>query len=351
MVDRAGPRGTGRGGADGGAAFLRVSLVVVGAVTLLLVVPFLQALLSAGLVAYLLAPVNDRVVARLGPTVGTTVTILATVVVVVVPLAVVVGVAADQALAVARTASLPDPGAVQAGLRPWLARVPTPETLTGPLSDTLRTGLRGLLGGVLGVLGGIPGFLVGTVVFLFALFSLLRDGERCVGWLRGVVPLDPATMDTLVARTDALVWAAVVGNAAVAGVQAVLTVLSFVVLGIENVVFWGVATFLLSLLPIIGASIVWIPAVGYLLLVGQVPAAVGLAVYGSVVISGSDNLVRPLVMQRGTDLNAAVLVLGIFGGVSLFGFVGLFVGPVILGLAKTLVDVLGGAPDERIGHR
>jgi len=350
MADRGSPGVPGRDGGDGGATFRSALLVVVGALTLLLVAPFLQALLSAGLVAYLVAPVNDRAVARLGPTVGTAVTILATVVVVVVPLAVVIGVATDQALTVARTASLPDPAAVQAGLRPWLARVPTPEMLTGPLTDAFRTGLRGLLGGLLGVLGGIPGFLVGAVVFLFALFSLLRDGERFVGWLRRAAPLDPATMDRLVARTDALLWAAVVGNAAVAGVQAVLTVLGFVVLGIENVVFWGVAIFLLSLLPIIGASIVWIPAVGYLLLVGRVPAAVALLVYGSVVVSGSDNLVRPLVMQRGTDLDAAVLVLGIFGGVSLLGFVGLFVGPVILGLAKTLVDVLGGLSDEHRGQ-
>jgi len=338
-------------GADGGTTFLRLLLFVVGALALVLAAPALQALLSAALAAYLVAPVNDRLVARLGPTVGTTVTILATVVMVVVPLAVVVGVAVDQALAVARTASLPDAAAVQAGLRPWLARVPTPEMVTGPLSDTLRTGLRGLLGGVLGVLGGIPGFLVGSVVFLFALFALLRDGERLVWWLRRAAPLDPATMDTLVARTDALLWAAVVGNVAVAGVQALLTVVGFLVLSVDNVVFWGVATFLLSLLPIIGASIVWVPAVGYLLLVGRIPAAIGLLVYGSIVISGSDNLVRPLVMQRGTDLNAAVLVLGIFGGVSLFGFVGLFVGPVILGLAKTLVDVLGEVGDGRAGQR
>jgi len=338
-------------GADGGVTFLRLLLVVVGALALLLVAPFLQALLWAGVIAYLVAPVNDRVAARLGPTVGTTATILAAVVVVVVPVAVVVGVAAEQAFAVARTTSLPDAATVQADLRPWLTEAPAPAALTGPMIDALRAGVGGLLGGVLGVLGGLPGIAVGSVVFLFALFYLLRDGERFVRWLRRAAPLDPATMDTLVARTDALLWAAVVGNVAVAGVQAVLTVLGFVALGVENVVFWGVATFVLSLLPIIGASIVWVPAVGYLLLVGRVPAAIGLLVYGSVVVSGSDNLVRPLVMQRGSDLNAAVLVLGIFGGVSLFGFVGLFVGPVLLGLTKTLVDVLAGRPDEGLGNR
>jgi predicted PurR-regulated permease PerM len=259
---------------------------------------------------------------------------------VVVPLAAIVGIAADQALSVARTASLPDANAVHTWVRPWLPSALEPDALAGPVAEAVRTGLRGLLGGVLGVLGGIPGAAVGAVVFLFALFALLRDGDRLLGWLRHVAPLSPATADVLVRRTDALLWAAVVGNVIVAGIQALLTVAGFVVLGIDNVVFWGVATFALSLLPLIGASIVWIPAVVYLLLAGNLAGAVGLLVYGTVVISGSDNLVRPLAMRRGTNMDSAVLVLGIFGGVSLFGFIGLFVGPVVLGLAQTLVDVL-----------
>jgi len=117
-------------------------------------------------------------------------------------------------------------------------------------------------------------------------------------------------------------------------------VAGFVAVGFDNIAFWAVATFALSLLPIIGASIVWLPAVAYLLVVGDLPAAVGLFVYGTVVISGSDNVVRPLAMQRGADLNSGVLVVGIFGGLAVFGFVGLFVGPVVLGLGKALVAEL-----------
>ena len=108
----------------------------------------------------------------------------------------------------------------------------------------------------------------------------------------------------------------------------------------RSVVFLGVATFALSLLPLIGASVVWIPAVAYLVLVGRLLEAAGLLVYGSVVVSGSDNFVRPMAMRRGADLNPGLLVLGIFGGVAVFGFLGLFVGPVVLGLAKEVVDVL-----------
>lgn len=125
-----------------------------------------------------------------------------------------------------------------------------------------------------------------------------------------------------------------------AGIQAVLTVLAFLVLGFDGLVFWGVLTFALSLLPLIGASIVWIPGVAYLALVGDAPGAVGLLAYGTFVISGSDNLVRPLAMERGANLNAGLLVVSIFGGVAVFGFVGLFVGPVVVGLAVAVTELL-----------
>jgi len=320
--------------------FLRLLLVLSGALAIALVAPFLQPILLAGLFAYLVAPMQRRLVPRLGPTAGTAATMVLTVLIAVIPLFVLVSVAARQALDVLRTAEIADPETVG----PFLEAVFGPiarSGLVGPLTDAIQTGLRGLVGGLLGVIGGIPAFLVGAVIFLFTFFYLLRDGDDLVAWLRTAAPLEPAVTDKLLARTDDLLWAAVVGNVIVAALQAVLTVLGFLVIGFDNIVFWGVATFALSLLPIIGASIVWIPAVGYLLLVGNVPAAVGLLVYGSVVISGSDNFVRPLAMHRGAELNSGLLVLGIFGGVAVFGFLGLFVGPVILGLAKSIVELLG----------
>jgi predicted PurR-regulated permease PerM len=94
------------------------------------------------------------------------------------------------------------------------------------------------------------------------------------------------------------------------------------------------------LLPVIGASVVWLPASVYLLLVERPVAAGVLFVVGAVVISGSDNLIRPLVVQRNAQLNTGLVVVGLFGGLAVFGFLGLFVGPVVVGLAKYLVELL-----------
>ncbi|MDS0293781.1 AI-2E family transporter [Halogeometricum luteum] len=337
------------GDSSSSRSFLQVLLAVLGTLTVVLVVPFLQAVLLGGLMAYLVAPVNDRLSRRLGATAGAAATMLATTVVVLAPLLFVLAVAVDQAVALARGAELPDVAALESFLSERFGTsVPGAEMLVEPLGNAVEAGLRGLVGSVGGILGGVSTVLVGAVIFLFAFFVLLRDGDRFVAWIRAVTPLDAATTDELFARTDDLLWAAVVGNVVVAGLQAILTVVGFAVVGFDNVVFWGVATFLLSLLPVIGASIVWIPAVGYLLFVGNVPAAVGLFLYGSFVISGSDNVVRPMAMRRGARLNSGVLVLSIFGGVAVFGFLGIFVGPVVFGLTKTVIELLA---EERADPR
>ncbi|MFC7204535.1 AI-2E family transporter [Haloferax namakaokahaiae] len=329
--------------------FLLLLLILFGSLSFFFVLPFLQAVLLAGLLAYLVYPVNRRLTPRLGRSVGPTVTMFATITVIVVPLLFILSAAVSQAATLLQGAELPDSEAFDAFSQEQLGtNAPTVETLAELVSNAVQTGIGGLLGNIGGILGGISAFLVGAFIFLFTLFFLLRDGDKFIAWLRAVVPLDTETTDELFERTNDLLWAAVIGNVIVAAVQAILTVLGFLVIGFDNLIFWGVATFTLSLLPVIGASIVWIPAVVYLVFVGSIPEAVGLLIYGSLIISGSDNIIRPLAMERGAKLNSGVLILSIFGGVAVFGFVGLFVGPVVIGLTKTIIELLA---DERADPR
>jgi len=320
--------------------FLRLLLIFIGGLSVLLLLPYLQAILAAGLVAYLAVPLSDRLSDRLGRTPAALTTMVVTVLVVLIPVAILVGVAADQAVSLVRGFEIPQGATVESVLESYIGRDIDAANLEESVTGAVETGVRGVLGRSVGILGGLAAGIISTVAFLFTFFALLRDGDRLVGWLRSVTPLDSARMDELLERTDDLLWAAVIGNVIVAAIQAVLTVLAFVVLGFGDLAFWLLATFFLSLLPLIGASIVWIPAVIYLVIIGSIPSAVGLLVYGSIIISGSDNFIRPLAMQRGAELNSALLVLGIFGGVALFGFIGLFIGPVLLGLSKAIVELL-----------
>ncbi|QLH81762.1 AI-2E family transporter [Halosimplex pelagicum] len=336
-------------GDDASRTALRALALAVGALSVLIVVPLFQAVVLGGLLAYLAAPVNERLARRVGATAAALATTVATLAVVVAPLALLVGVAVDQAVSVVRGVEIPDTDSLAVGLREWLGAAGVPAISAGSLGDLGGIVLGGITGQITGAVGLLPTVAVGAVVTLFAFFYLLRDGDALLAWVRANGPLDASTTDELLRRTDDLLWAAVVGNVVVAALQAVLTVLGLVVVGFDDIVFWGVLTFVLSLLPLIGASFVWIPAAGYLAVTGGTVAAAGLAVYGAVVVSGSDNVVRPLAMRRGARLNPALLVVGIFGGIAVFGFLGLFVGPVVLGLGKTLVELLAADRDGARG--
>ena len=191
--------------------------------------------------------------------------------------------------------------------------------------------------GALDLVGSLPGLFIGLTITLFVLFALLRDGERLVAWIQWVLPVDDQVLAELSEGLDELMWASVVGNVAVAAVQAVLLGVGLVVAGVPAVVFLTVATFVLTLLPLVGAFGVWIPAAIYLAASGRPVAGAAMVAYG-LIVTFSDTYLRPALIGQTSAFNAATVVVGIFGGLVAFGAVGLFVGPVVLGGAKLTLD-------------
>lgn len=205
--------------------FLLLLLGLFGALSIVIVYPYLQAILAAGLLAYLLAPIGDRLVDRLGRTTGALLTVLVLVLIVLVPVALLAAVAVDQAVAFADGLRVPDEAIVETILQDHLGVNRDLSSVEQQAGDAAKTAFAGLLAGFLGFLAGVPALVVNAVVFFFALFYFIRDGDRLVDYVREIVPLDAATTDELLERTDDLLWAAVVGNVIVAALQAVLTVM------------------------------------------------------------------------------------------------------------------------------
>ncbi len=313
--------------------FLLLSIGIFAVLAVLLVAPFVQFLLAAVLLGYVLMPVQRRLEPRVGTRVAAATLILVTIFAVVVPIALLVAVAGRQA----RTA-------VDV-LRGFLSGTSPLEAFLGfqiSLNDLLgTTGNNGsvLVRSVLDLFGSLTNVLIGLTVLLFALYYFLTQSGALVQWTRNVTPLSPSIQDEILARLDRLMWAVLVGNVVVAIVQGVLTGVGLFAVGFSNVVFWTVMTTVLSLLPLIGASVVWIPAAAYLFVVGQLPQAIGLFAWGTLVVSLSDNYLRPMVGGHEAKLNPGLFIIGIFGGVVAFGFMGLFFGPILLGILKVLVEV------------
>ncbi|WP_440764750.1 AI-2E family transporter [Natronorubrum sp. DTA7] len=319
--------------------FFVVVGVLVGLLSLLIVLPFLSWILIAVILAYVLRPIDQRLSRRLGSSLSAVLSILVGLAFVVFPIVLILAVAANQASQLFAQFDPQDISQIDDVVAERFGVQVDTAALHDAFTGAVKTGARGLAGNLFSIIGGLPELFIGFTVLFFVLFYLLKDGDSAVEWFRTVVPLEPDVREELFEETGLLLHNSLVGTAAVAATQAVLIGTAFLVLGFSNIVFWVVTTFVAAMIPLVGATIVWIPASGYLLLTGDLVPAIALFAFGAVVISSVDNILRPLVMRRGAELSPALTIVGIFGGIALFRFIGLFVGPIVLGMMELIIDI------------
>lgn len=173
--------------------------------------------------------------------------------------------------------------------------------------------------------------LVSFFMTAIALFFFFRDGERMVNGLRNLIPMEAAHKDAILARLYETLSAVVQGTLVTAAVQGFLAGIGFVALGVPFAVLLGCATAILSLLPM-GAPIAWGGTVVYLLLAGAYVRAVILLVWGTLIVSGADNVIRPWIIGGKTRIPTVFLFFGILGGLQAYGFLGVFLGPTLIAI-------------------
>lgn len=186
---------------------------------------------------------------------------------------------------------------------------------------------------------GTLDFAVNFFVMVYLLFFLLRDGPRLMQRIRHATPLDPAVQARLAKNFSAVVRSTVKGNILVALLQGALGGVALLVLGIPGAVLWAVVMAFLSLLPAVGAAMVWGPIAIYLLSMGQVAQGIGLIAFGTLVIGLVDNLLRPILVGKQTRMPDWVVLISTIGGMSLFGINGFVIGPVIAALFIAVWDL------------
>ena len=185
------------------------------------------------------------------------------------------------------------------------------------------------------------GFLVDLGVMLYLLFFLLRDGDVLARRIRGTVPLPAEQQRNLAERFTTVIRATVKGNLVVALVQGALGGLIFWFLGVHAPVLWGVFMALVSLLPAVGAPVVWIPVAVYLLVTGSTWQGILLIVFGALVIGSADNVLRPMLVGKDTKLPDYVVLITTLGGIAVFGANGFVIGPLIAALFVAVWEIVG----------
>lgn len=177
-------------------------------------------------------------------------------------------------------------------------------------------------------------------IMLYLLFFFLRDGHNLVRRMREAIPLEADVKRSLATKFATVIRATVKGNIVVAMVQGALGGFIFWALDLHAPVLWGVLMAFLSLLPAVGAAVVWFPVAVYLLIAGQVTQGVVLIAFGVLVIGLVDNLLRPILVGKDTKMPDYVVLLSTLGGIAIFGLNGFVIGPAIAAMFIAAWDLL-----------
>jgi len=188
-------------------------------------------------------------------------------------------------------------------------------------------------------------FFVSLGIMLYLLFFLIRDGSSLSRGIKQAIPLSETHKRTLFRKFTAVVRATVKGNIVVAIVQGALGGLMFWVLDIQGALLWGVIMSILSLLPALGAALIWGPVAIYYLASGQWALGLGVLAFGVIVIGLVDNILRPLLVGKDTQMPDYLVLVSTLGGLALFGLNGFVIGPLIAALFIAAWDLFV-APDE-----
>lgn len=196
-----------------------------------------------------------------------------------------------------------------------------------------------------GLLADIALFVFHLFVTLFALYFLLRDAGAIMRAIRRALPFDEPRRERMIRQTADLVYASVTSGLVIAAIQGLLGGLLFAVLGLNAPVFWGVVMGFFALLPFFGTWVVWLPTAIWLASTGHITKALMLAAIGAAVVGSVDNILRPALLAGRARMNGLLMFVSLLGGVSVFGLLGLVLGPLVVALASGLLEAYAGEPE------
>ncbi|MEE4153547.1 MAG: AI-2E family transporter [Erythrobacter sp.] len=215
--------------------------------------------------------------------------------------------------------------------------------------SVLQERLQGVIGEILGwvagqavsIGGGAFSFVLSFALGLYVTFFLLRDGKRIGEAILHSAPVERAIADRLADRFLGIVRATIKGSFVVGLVQGALGAITFFAVGVQSALLLGVLMGLFSLIPAVGTGVVWVPVGVWLLVGGEVWQGIVVLVAGFFIISSADNVLRPILVGRDTGIPDWIILVTTFGGLSLVGFSGIVLGPLVAGLFLASWSILG----------
>jgi predicted PurR-regulated permease PerM len=342
-------------GANLRTAFVLLLVVAVSVLFLAVAWPFLEPLLLGALLAGLFHPLYRWITRLVGgrQSFGAVLTLLVLFILVLVPVSAFLGIVVQQALSVSDQA-IPwlrqHVGAASTfNLHDWLVQrfptladyVPSQEQLLQQAGTAAKSAGTFLVTVLSRMTATTAALILNLFIMLYAMFFFFKDGQKILERIFYYLPLSDEDETRMLARFTSITRATIKGTVVIGIIQGALAGIAFWMAGIQGAAFWGTIMTILSIVPGIGAALVWVPAVIILFVNGQYVAATLLLAWCAAVVGTIDNFLRPALVGRDAKMPDLLILIGTLGGLFLFGPIGFIVGPIVCGLFLTVWDIYG----------
>ncbi len=332
--------------------FLGVLLVVAFALIFFIEWPFVEPVAFAIIIAVVFDPIYERILKDVKrPGFASLLTIVILILLFAIPFTLMLMKASSQALEIGKYLS--QKSAEQGGVVPSVMKLAEkPLLFTGRYVDLSSVKLReqvashlnqmgvALLGRGAALLGNLVGLITNSAITLITVFFLFRDGKRLVQRISEFMPLSADQSRRFLHGISDAIVANVYGMAAVGAAQGILTAIALRICSFSSSTLLGLLAGVCSLIPIVGAGLVWAPAGVYLMVTGHLGKGIFILIWGTLVISSVDNVIRPLVIKGRVQVHPLLLLFALIGGAQAFGLLGVFLGPVLLSVISVLLKIL-----------
>ncbi len=300
-------------------------VAILGIGIFIALVPYASGLLGAPILFVVFAGLHQWLVPRVrSRAVASVLVIIIAIILIVVPLVWMVSLLVGQAQSAVQ-------GVIDS---PVLDRISTFTIAGYPVGPDLKAaGAKAATfvgGGAISFLGTATRLTLNLLFTFFGLYYLLMDPKGAWRGLRPYIPFSDENVAILQDRFVAVTKSTIIGTGFSSVAQGILIAIAFTVTGLGNGVFWGVVTVVFSILPVVGGGMIWGPGAIYLYTTGHPGAAVGLVLFGAVIVGNVDNLIRPMISNRYAQIHPLITLVGAIAGVSYIGLLGLLVGPLAL---------------------
>ncbi len=316
-----------------------VSLGILAILSFLLVWPILSAIVTGLILSYILYPVYTRVLKVVKEkNISALIIVLFTLVIIILPVWFLSPILIKQVFNVYLYLQQINIFELFKSIFPSLAQTNFSQDFAASFNTLLSGVTKGIMSGVSAIFLNLPSFFLKLAVVFFILFFGLRDANIFIEYVKSLSPFSPTTERELLKKFEGVTNAVIYGFFIVGLLQGILTGIGLFIFGVPNPLPLTLLAILSSIIPVLGAWLVWVPASIYLVLSGHVVSGVFLAVYGALFVSWIDNIIRPYLIARRINLSSGIVLIGMIGGLIVFGILGLIIGPLILAYLILILD-------------